>query len=83
MTSEEANYSLFVEKRSRLSPLIVPRVMPNAGASHITMEFGLHGPAFTIATACSSSTHAYWAKPSGWCDTEWPMLPSPVAARPP
>ncbi len=72
MTSEEANYSLFVEKRNRLSPLIVPRVMPNAGASHITMEFGLHGPAFTIATACSSSTHAlgqaFWMVRHGMAD---------------
>jgi nodulation protein E len=32
--------------------------MSNAGASHISMEFGLHGPAYTISTACSSSAHA-------------------------
>jgi len=32
--------------------------MANAGASHISMEFGITGPAFTISTACSSSGHA-------------------------
>src|SRR5262249_3030981 len=32
--------------------------MANAGASMVSMEFGLRGPAFTISTACSSSTHA-------------------------
>jgi nodulation protein E len=72
MTSELANYSLFVEKSKRLSPMIVPRVMPNAGASHITMEFGLHGPSFTIASACSSSSHAigqaYWMVRHGMAD---------------
>ncbi len=32
--------------------------MANAGASHISMEFGVTGPAFTLSTACSSSNHA-------------------------
>jgi nodulation protein E len=32
--------------------------MANAGASHISMEFGITGPAFTISTACSSAAHA-------------------------
>jgi nodulation protein E len=72
ITSEEGNAALLVEKRKSVSPLTVPRVMPNAGASHITMELGLHGPAFTIATACSSSTHAlgqaFWMVRHGMAD---------------
>jgi nodulation protein E len=36
----------------------VPRVMANAGASGISMDLGITGPAFTLATACSSSNHA-------------------------
>jgi nodulation protein E len=32
--------------------------MSNAGASHISIEFGITGPAFTISTACSSAGHA-------------------------
>jgi nodulation protein E len=32
--------------------------MANAGASHISMEFGITGPSFTISTACSSAAHA-------------------------
>jgi nodulation protein E len=32
--------------------------MANAGASHVSMEFGVTGPAFTLSTACSSSNHA-------------------------
>jgi nodulation protein E len=32
--------------------------MPNAAASHISMEFGATGPAFAVCSACSSSNHA-------------------------
>src|SRR5258708_13056766 len=32
--------------------------MANAGASHISMEFGIKGPVYTISTACSSASHA-------------------------
>jgi nodulation protein E len=32
--------------------------MSNAGASYISMEFGIRGPAYTVSTACSSSGHA-------------------------
>jgi nodulation protein E len=43
---------------SRVHPLTIPKTMANAGASHISMEFGITGPAFTISTACSSAAHA-------------------------
>ena len=32
--------------------------MANAAASHVSMEYGLLGPSFTVATACASSNHA-------------------------
>ncbi len=44
--------------RNRVHPLTIPKVMANAGASHLSMEFGITGPSFTISTACSSATHA-------------------------
>jgi nodulation protein E len=38
--------------------------MGNAGASQISIEFGITGPSYNISTACSSSNHAigqaYW-----------------------
>jgi len=50
--------------RNRVHPLTIPKTMANAGASHISMEFGVTGPSFTISTACSSAAHAigqaYW-----------------------
>ncbi len=57
---------------NRVHPLTIPKTMANAGASHISMEFGITGPSFTIATACSSAGHAigqaFWMVRSGATD---------------
>jgi len=56
----------------RVHPLTIPKTMANAGASHISMEFGITGPSFTISTACSSAAHAmgqaYWMVRTGATD---------------
>ena len=57
-TDEIGYWELFHHGRNRVHPLTIPLGMSNAGASHISMEFGLHGPAYTFSTACSSSAHA-------------------------
>jgi nodulation protein E len=44
--------------RGRVHPLTIPKTMANAGASHISMDLGLSGPAYTVSTACSSANHA-------------------------
>jgi len=49
---------LWVNGRGRVHPLTIPKTMANAGASHIAMDLGLSGPAYTISTACSSANHA-------------------------
>ncbi len=68
--TEEAGYwDLYHKLRNRVHPLTIPLGMANAGASHISIEFGVHGPTFTISTACSSSAHAigqaFWMVRSG------------------
>jgi nodulation protein E len=57
-TDEVGYWELFHHGRNRVHPLTIPLGMSNAGASHISMEFGIHGPAYTFSTACSSSAHA-------------------------
>jgi len=57
-TQDEGFVELYREDRNRVPPLTIPKTMANAGASYISMEFGLTGPAFTLSTACSSSNHA-------------------------
>src|ERR1700760_1532743 len=68
-TEETGYWELFHHGRHRVHPLTIPLGMSNAGASHISMEFGVHGPAYTFSTACSSSAHAignaYWMVRSG------------------
>lgn len=49
---------LYGENNPRLHPLTIVRLMANAPASHVAIEFGLHGPAFATVSACSSANHA-------------------------
>jgi nodulation protein E len=49
---------IYKKGTNRVHPLTIPKTMANAGASHISMEFGITGPAYTISTACSSAAHA-------------------------
>ena len=68
-TSEEGFVNLYKLAKPRVNPLTIPRTMGNAGASHISMEFGLTGPGFNLSTACSSAAHAiglaFWMVRSG------------------
>lgn len=57
-TFDDVYRQFYGEGASRVHPFTVPRIMPNAPASHISMEFGMRGPCFTIASACASATHA-------------------------
>ncbi|MEO8025090.1 MAG: beta-ketoacyl-[acyl-carrier-protein] synthase family protein [Bryobacteraceae bacterium] len=57
--SEEVGYrELYLNKATRFHPFAIPRSMANAAASRMSIEFGITGPVFTLATACSSSNHA-------------------------
>ncbi len=58
-SSLDAGYlALYGEGASRVHPFTVPRVMPNAPASHLSIEFGLRGPCYAVASACASGNHA-------------------------
>ncbi len=55
---ENGYWELFHHHRTRVHPLTIPLGMSNAGASHVSMQWGLQGPTYTISTACASSAHA-------------------------
>jgi len=57
-TMEEGYRAYFSEKRRRPHPLTVPKMMLNAPASHLSMKYGITGPAFVVASACASSAFA-------------------------
>lgn len=59
MTTLDDNYrAVYEEGKNRVHPFIVPKLMNNAATSHVSMEFNVKGPSFTVATACASSNHA-------------------------
>ena len=57
-TWDENYRAVYEEGKNRVHPFVVPKLMNNAAASHLSMEWNLRGPTFTVATACASSNHA-------------------------
>lgn len=57
-TENQGFWDVYKMGKPRVHPMTIPKTMANAGASAISQEFGITGPAFTISTACSSSAHA-------------------------
>jgi nodulation protein E len=57
-STKDANFRNLYAGNGRVSPLTIPLVMDNAGASRISKEFGIMGPVYTVSTACSSANHA-------------------------
>jgi 3-oxoacyl-[acyl-carrier-protein] synthase II len=59
MATFESQVLVYEEKGARrVSPFMIPMMMPNAAGAAISMAFGLQGPCETITTACAASTHA-------------------------
>ena len=57
-THDDSFRRIYRENKTRVFPLTIPKLMVNAPASQITMHCGLRGPAFAVASACASATHA-------------------------
>ena len=58
-SSMDAVYFKFYGQSSdKVHPLSIPRWMVNAAASHVSIDLGLRGPTWTVATACASGAHA-------------------------
>lgn len=53
------NYMSFgVDRKMRLDPMAVPKIMTNASASWVSIEFGATGAVYAPSTACSSGSQA-------------------------
>lgn len=57
-TDERVYQMLYREQKHRLHPLTIPRGMPSAAASQVSMASGVTGPVFTVSSACASANHA-------------------------
>ena len=57
-TVDDSFHRLYAEGASRLNPLTIPRAMISAAASQVSMFCNTKGPAYAVASACASATHA-------------------------
>jgi len=55
---EQQHSMLYDRGPSRVSPLMIPKLMVNAASGNISVHFGLCGPNSAVATACASATNA-------------------------
>ena len=58
MTTIEEGIYLALIKGGRPHPLMVPKLIPSAGPAMMAIRYGLQGPSFAVASACSSATQA-------------------------
>jgi 3-oxoacyl-[acyl-carrier-protein] synthase II len=59
MDINEVGYKTMFERGpDRLSPMMIPQLIPNEAAGNISIMLGAKGPAQAIVTACASSTDA-------------------------
>ncbi|MGC8842070.1 MAG: beta-ketoacyl-ACP synthase II, partial [Candidatus Sumerlaeaceae bacterium] len=58
MTIEEQHAILMSRGPSRVSPFLIPKMIPNMSSGLISIYLGAKGPNTTIVTACASATHA-------------------------
>jgi nodulation protein E len=57
-TLDEQFHRLYAQNNPRAHPFTVPKLMPNAAVSQISMDLGLKGPTYSVVSACASATHA-------------------------
>lgn len=57
-TDEITYQKLYRDQKSRVHPFTIPRGMPSAASSQVSMALGIQGPCFTLSSACASSNHA-------------------------
>jgi 3-oxoacyl-[acyl-carrier-protein] synthase II len=59
MATVEECYEHFASRQlRRVSPFMIPRLIPNMAAGHIGLRFGARGPNYATTSACASGAHA-------------------------
>ena len=57
-TVEEIYQNLTAHNFRRISPFLIPRIIPNMASGHIALRFGARGPNYATTSACASGAHA-------------------------
>ncbi|GIX04639.1 MAG: 3-oxoacyl-[acyl-carrier-protein] synthase 2 [Planctomycetaceae bacterium] len=55
---EAQHVTLYDRGPSRVSPFMIPKLIVNAAAGNVSVQFGLKGPSSAVATACASGNNA-------------------------
>lgn len=55
---EQQHTALFDHGPTRVSPMMIPKLMVNAASGNISVRWKLRGPNSAVATACASATNA-------------------------
>jgi 3-oxoacyl-[acyl-carrier-protein] synthase II len=55
---EEQHSRYLKDGPGKISPFVIPKMIANAAAGNISIQFGLAGPNTAISTACASAAHA-------------------------
>jgi len=58
MTIEDEKQKLLEKGPSKVSPMLIPKIIANMPAGCISIELGIKGISMAIVTACATSTHA-------------------------
>ena len=55
---ETQHERLLTKGPAKVSAFTIPKLMVNAASGHVSIQYGLQGPNYAVATACASATNA-------------------------
>jgi len=55
---ETQHERLLTKGPAKVSAFTIPKLMVNAASGHVSIQYGLRGPNYAVATACASATNA-------------------------
>ena len=58
MNTIDDNSYIFHTGGNRFNPMIIPKAMPSAASSHISITHEITGPSFAVTSACSSASQS-------------------------
>jgi len=59
LSTIEEEHSVLLERGARrVSPFLIPRLIPNIAPGEIAIRWGFRGPNYAVSSACSTSNHA-------------------------
>ncbi len=53
---EQSTLTAYTRGPRRVTPFVIPMLMPNGAAGLISIHYGITGPAFSVASACASGS---------------------------